>query len=323
MGRIRSLNQQMRFVIDNHKAFGESKRSEKFNNSEIKLKKIYSYNSNKNLNDFSKSFSNFMQNNHPEIRRIVDVKSEHVKEYLTAGKDAGWTAATYNSKVSLASKMGILVADQYGRGGEWTKGIAFLQKQPKMRSVTMKKADVARVIQSAYFSKSEGAWGARLAEAFGLRVSESVSLKISDFDLQTGTLHVRGKGGRDRWIPIRSAHQWEEARDFLSFAEKKGVGTERILSVKAPAVNAFIRRVFEKEGITIYRDAKTSVHAIRKLFAQDRYVMVCAAAGVPARMPDGTWIYHAPQWDAVAAELGHGRNRADLFKAYVAESAVQ
>lgn len=157
----------------------------------------------------------------------------------------------------------------------------------------------------------------RLAEAFGLRASESVKLTLNDIDKTAGTVHVRGKGGRDRYIPVLTSHQREVLADFERYAAEKGVsGTQRVLDCKPPAVEAYIRRSLQKADISVYKEHNTGVHAIRKLWAQERYISICEASGVSPMNAAG-WVYHAKEWDAVAAELGHGRDRTELFKAYV------
>ena len=41
--------------------------------------------------------------------------------------------------------------------------------------------------------------------ACGLRISEAVSIKLSDFDKSKGILYVRGKGNKERIVPVESA----------------------------------------------------------------------------------------------------------------------
>ena len=55
MGK-KTIVQQMRYVLNSHEAFGQSKRAAKFSNPDEKQLRIYAYSSKKNLTDFSKHF---------------------------------------------------------------------------------------------------------------------------------------------------------------------------------------------------------------------------------------------------------------------------
>lgn len=53
----------------------------------------------------------------------------------------------------------------------------------------------------------------------GLRVSELIGLNRTDFDRQNGMLHIRGKGKKERKVPItKNASKWIE--DYLNHSER-------------------------------------------------------------------------------------------------------
>lgn len=108
-----------------------------------------------------------------------------------------------------------------------------------------------------------------LMYATGLRVSETCSLKPLDFDDQTGILKIRGKGSKERFVPVhRTAQDWlehylQEARPALNpveeaiFLNRSGTALSRQglwKMVKRCAQRACIRRPI-------------SPHAIRHSFA--------------------------------------------------------
>ncbi|MFN2547519.1 MAG: site-specific tyrosine recombinase, partial [Myxococcales bacterium] len=62
--------------------------------------------------------------------------------------------------------------------------------------------------------------------ASGLRVSELVGLPVSAIDPHTGVVRVRGKGGKERIVPVGERAQAALA-DYLSGARQKLLGTRR------------------------------------------------------------------------------------------------
>ncbi len=110
----------------------------------------------------------------------------------------------------------------------------------------------------------------------GLRVSELVSLPLSGLDLRTGLLRVRGKGGRERLVPLGEpaqealARYLAEARPQLS-ARSDRVSEAVFLSRRGRAMsrqNFFerLRRLALAAGIP--RD-RVSPHVLRHAFATD------------------------------------------------------
>jgi integrase/recombinase XerD len=62
--------------------------------------------------------------------------------------------------------------------------------------------------------------------ASGLRVSELVALPLSAIDPQTGVVRVRGKGGKERIVPVGERAQCALS-DYLSGPRQKLLGTRR------------------------------------------------------------------------------------------------
>lgn len=88
----------------------------------------------------------------------------------------------------------------------------------------------------------------------GLRVGEFVNLKPQDVYWQRGYMVVRGKGGKERIVPLT-----ERVRKLLEvqFAVNDGIGMS-----KTTAQN-IVRRVAERAGIT----KKVTPHVLRHTFA--------------------------------------------------------
>lgn len=107
-----------------------------------------------------------------------------------------------------------------------------------------------------------------LMYASGLRVSEAVTLKISDVDLDAGILTCKGKGNKQRKVPLgRSAVEW--TRSYLALRRKRenveiknlfinNLGTP----ITRQTIFYFIKNYAEKAGLE-----DVSPHTLRHSFA--------------------------------------------------------
>lgn len=78
--------------------------------------------------------------------------------------------------------------------------------------------EIDKILQSIDQSKDEGIRDHAIVETLyscGLRVSELCSLKFSDLFLEEGYIHVRGKGNKDRLVPISESAIEELRRWFV------------------------------------------------------------------------------------------------------------
>ena len=84
--------------------------------------------------------------------------------------------------------------------------------------------EIDRIEQSIDQSRDEGVRDHAIIEllyACGLRVSELCNLRFSDLFLEDGYIHVRGKGQKDRLVPIASStidelRRWFQTRQHIS-----------------------------------------------------------------------------------------------------------
>ena len=109
-----------------------------------------------------------------------------------------------------------------------------------------------------------------LLYATGLRVSELVSLPRSAARSRERFLIVRGKGGKERLVPVTAAAR-EVARDYLELLESKG-GTGPWLFPSDGASGHLTRQVFARDlkevaGLAGLRGDKVSPHVLRHAFA--------------------------------------------------------
>lgn len=142
---------------------------------------------------------------------------------------------------------------------------------------------------------------------FGLRLNEMATMRRSALEaaLRTGILHVRGKNGRHREIPLAalSPRKREAARAFLEAAVR---GVHRGGYVFVPEglrVHEFKQEVqrfigSHREGIQESpREARLTYHGLRHTWANEEYTW---------RRENGQ--EKGPATAAVAELLGHGRD---------------
>ena len=96
------------------------------------------------------------------------------------------------------------------------------QRLPKVLS----RDEVARLLQQPRGSSSGAVRDRALLEtmyACGLRASEAIGLELSDVDLEAGILRARGKGSKERIVPI-GTKAIESLNEYLDKARPRLVG---------------------------------------------------------------------------------------------------
>ena len=81
---------------------------------------------------------------------------------------------------------------------------------------------------------------------------------------------------------------------------------DRIVPIQSESINKAINRTMDRCNMQEYKEHKTSVHSMRKAFAQREYDRYKSEGLEPKQA-----------WDRVSEQLGHGKNRDDLYKVYV------
>jgi len=109
--------------------------------------------------------------------------------------------------------------------------------------------DVTRLIEAPDAHEVLGQRDRALWEVMyssGLRVSEAVGLEFGDLDLENGWILVRGKGSKERWVPLgEAAKKWmgkylTETRPLLA----NGAGGARRVSPLTGCSPAELRKIF-------------------------------------------------------------------------------
>jgi integrase/recombinase XerD len=133
--------------------------------------------------------------------------------------------------------------------------------------------DVLRIVEKPDVATLRGARDAamlHLLYASGLRVSELCSLKVADLDRERGVVHVRGKGGKRRLVPVGEVALGHIGAYIAATArnKKKAVSSALFLSpsgraLTRQAVWKIIKRYARAAGVT----APVAPHKMRHSFA--------------------------------------------------------
>jgi integrase/recombinase XerD len=231
-------------------------------------------------------------------RTLADATTEDVRGYLRHLSDAGFAATSVARRLSAIRQLyRFLYAE--GRRGEDPAAIIEGPKRgrtiPKVLSIEAvdRLLEVARTSLGVGAPLSERLRAARLTcllevvYATGLRVSELVALPASAAERNTRMLIVRGKGGKERLVPLNEAakHAMAEYRALL--AEESNDAKPGLLKSK------WLFPSFGESG-----------HLTRQHFARE-LKSLAAAAGLRAEQVSPHVLRHA-----FASHLLH--NGADL-----------
>lgn len=298
----RNLKYQLKHAIDQHFKEGMDKHAIK-RAGERDGVKIFSYADRKNLIDVASNFANYMRDNHPEVKQVKDVTSEHVQSFLNskAKECSSNTLYQYQSKFNKLEK--VINATYKSAHSSFSKGLTIPPGKEKQRSIEMNRGHYNKLLSNISHSRSQAVPAIQLAGRFGLRVSETVNLKGKDIQLDKGVLHIHeSKGGRSRDIPVTK----EADRAFLVGLKSQYGDNQRVVPLKEDSVNRFLQRELGKMGLTQYRAHGTGIHAIRKMYAQGRY---------DEYRQQGLSIKES--LDRTSELLGHGADRDELMRQYV------
>lgn len=309
----RNLKYQFKYAIEQSFKPGASKHSHKNNKAENGSRgtTTFSYSDRKNLIDVSANFSNWMRENYFDIKELKDINSNHVQEFLDQ-KAQTCTSATVEQYQSKFSKLEKLVNDTYINANvSYTNTVTPVatNNTEKLRTKSMSENDYNKLYShmSNNCRSDNGAKALQLGYHAGLRVSECAKLQQRDIKINsngTATISVvDGKGSRDRYIYITNKESVEVLSNIRDSVYNP---TDRIVPIQASSINKSINRAMDKCNMKEYKLHDTSVHSLRKAFAQREYDRYKEEGMVPKQA-----------WDKVSEELGHGRNRDDLYKSYI------
>ena len=204
---------------------------------------------------------------------FVVMTADDIRQSVQKFHIEGLAARTVSRRLSAVRQFaGWMVSDQI----RLDNPSLFLDnpKLPDPLPKSLNEADVSSLISAC--SKLEPPYdllmqaGLELMYSAGLRISELLSLRLQDFVADKDMLLIRGKGGRERMVPLTSiaiatARRWRDARD----ADGPDAETDRLLAYRSQEMT---RQKFSLLLKQIARHAdiderKVSAHVLRHSFA--------------------------------------------------------
>ncbi len=212
--------------------------------------------------------------------RLLDATTEDLRDYLTVLDQSGLKASTAARKLAALRQFYRFLYAEGQRGDDPAQALSG-PKQGRPLPKTLSIADVDRLlsvvqegIENADRPESERFRSARMAAllellyATGLRVSELVSLPIRAARTKDRLLAVKGKGGRERLVPLTEKSK-EAMLRYLALGEGR-----------------------LKASPWLFPSDSESGHMTRQAFARDLKVLA-AAAGLPTRLISPHVLRHA------------------------------
>ncbi|MDD6400372.1 MAG: site-specific integrase [Lachnospiraceae bacterium] len=304
MGRNRNMFQQLNNALTQNFQERIDKHSDKKENGTEMSEKIYSYSSLNNLRDFSRNFSNYMKENFPDIKRLDQVRSNHIQDFLNTKNSEGCSQNTLDTYKNNFNKLQEVVNETY-------KSVNWDFKQDVVTPTSQKQFDPNRGAGNA-ISKEDyqqilnycmenrsGSGDAILAQdALGVRVNELSELKVKDLDFANNKINFTNtKGGK----PMQRDMNNKLKELLQERCEGKSLG-DKVFGVSDAAINKQLSRIEDKLGMK-----RHSNHDIRRMIAQQKYDDLRNAGCSKQKA-----------LDEVSKWLNHGRNRNTMIaKSYI------
>lgn len=316
-----NLKSQFTFAFNMKTKKGRSKHSDKKSKNSNKHDIFYTSIDRKNHLKVAHRFADWMRENYPDVKQIVDVEAEHWQEFEKTLIAPNVNQNTLNNHSTLIGKIGRVCESVFKADLDWDFPTPEAGRGDEdLRCLKMSTQLWKEVMEQAYsntrngMGASDSTKGLDLCARYALRVNTPSKLKAEHIDLVNMILHVpNDKGGRDRDLPIDPADKtWFQ---MMLFGKKND---EYIFNVKPKALNMQLGRLLKaydkKYGTNwakIAAEHKTSVHMLRKMRATELYVNLCDERGLTCAG------YHPEVWDIVDRFLGHNENRKNLFETYI------
>lgn len=317
-----NLQSQLILAINNATAYGESKRSATGGVSGADAGyKIYSVSYHGDLCEEAKSISRLIKTNFPEIRQARQITGNHLQAYLNS-KTETCGQETIQKIYSYILKIEKTCEHQYGKCKWGAEKIAVpIVEGDKIKSTVASDGDYSKIVETMKQANSNVYKSVILSKLTGLRVSETAKITVSQISLTGGKfgfgqIVIRGKldgakGGRPRIVDILSREDNKTLREITAGLPKTAtiVADKNGNPLKSDSISRAFSKAVKKSVSPAEREKWkfNGNHAFRKLFAQNCYDIIRHSGGTKE-----------DAFNYANRQLGHGRDRLELNRAYIA-----
>ena len=156
---------------------------------------------------------------------------------------------------------------------DWSVTGVPVPKREKFLPVILSQKEVYTILSKIRIVRHSACLG--LIYACGLRLGEGCGVRITDIDRERGLLHVRGKGSKDRYVPLPPSIMpllgkcWQSHRNeqwLFPWVGRGGGGRRGRLSDRHVPI-ASVQQVFRKAYLASGVRKKVSVHSLRHAYA--------------------------------------------------------
>lgn len=195
------------------------------------------------------------------------VQPHHIRMFLAHLKtDRGYSNAALRRKLACLRSYFRFCAKEKLVSTDPTIGLA-TPKLGKHLPRAVSPEDVKRLLWAAQNSEKNAARTHAIIQVLystGARVSELCSMNIEDIDFAEGTIHVRGKGDKER-IVLLTTSAMNAIIEYVQFRPAEGplFLNRRQQRLSPLTVQRSVRGVADRAGIT----SKVTPHALRHSFA--------------------------------------------------------
>ncbi|CUP26665.1 tyrosine-type recombinase/integrase [Clostridium disporicum] len=291
---IQVCKDNFRENIDKHSYYAQNGRDQ----ADI----IFSYTSKINIEKVGKNFAKFMKEEYPQIKKLSDIKANHVQSYLD-GKVETCKDTTLKTYGGAMRKLEKLINNTYKSANlDYSSKIVIPKSECDDDTNRGVKAQISRddynkILDVAKNSSCQSAYAVRLQEHLGIRVSEIATLdrdKVHFSDDGTATINITNtKGGRSM-----SRELDEEGSALVKEILEQNFDDNKLFSIRSSSINDYLRDTED-----ILQIDRHSFHDIRRTLAQEFYDELREQGYSEKEAADQTSLF-----------LNHNKDREALLK---------
>jgi len=200
----------------------------------------------------------------PEVEQL---DLPRMREWLGGLYDQGLTVVSVRRKIAAVRAMFKFLL----REGVLQKNIAGRLRTPKAKQrlpEVMSAEKTSNLLDGAeQFSKERDMAFLELLYGCGIRVSELVGINLEDIDLKAGWLRVRGKGNKEREVPV-AGRAAEAVERYLAVRETKPGERALFLNSRGGRLgDRQVRRLVKQYALLVTGDSTVHPHSFRHAYA--------------------------------------------------------